>query len=450
MDSKALASMRDQRLHRQFRYQLYAFSTFYRKQFEQLQLAPDAILKVADLPQAPLVSRAMLAASPNEFFLRPTRSLIQKFGAAGQLFSVSVEMILHGSKRSEQLVRHEYEPVHQLATAGTQGAPVTIDLSRRDLASLAIQGQRMLEVAGVNAADKILNLLPNQPSGGFWTTWLGGVALGVEQTAPGALDPDEAARALAEGRPSVVIADASALLGLLEAARRPPSELQTLILGPRVTPPSLRRQIEEAAGSQIKVLATYGFAEGRAVWSECSQGGAGSGFHSYPDGEVFEVVSSETEAPVDPQSGGELVFTGLDQRGTALARYRPGDVVSSLQAGVCPYCGRNVDRIMGPIRRVGNIVTVHAGGSAPVEIDQAVLAGALDHPDLAGWQLEVTKMPGQSNGYDDLLLLFQPRAQKDPATLAVELDAILRRKVGVSPQQVLSDRTGGGLLDLRK
>lgn len=441
--------MREQRLHRQFRYQLYAFSPFYRQALDELKLGPEGISKVADLVKVPLVARSMLAASPEQFFLRPTRNLIQKYGGAGQLITVSLEMILHGSQRSEQLVRNEYEPVHHLATSGTQGGPISISLSKRDLAMLAVQGHRTLEVAGVAASDKIVHLLPNQPSGGFWPLWLGGVSLGVEQLAPGPIEPEEASDLIQIQRATVVIGEAAFLLEMLESSREKPPRLTTLILAPRVTPPSLRKQLEATAGPQARVLATYGFGEGRAVWAECAQGGSASGFHTYPDFELFEVIAPETEAVSDFAGGGELVFTGLDQRGTALARYRPGDLVAAVESGVCPYCARRVDRIIGPVGRIGKLVTVHTLGSSPREIDQEVLAGALAHPDLAGWQFEVTKMPGEANGYDDLCLLFRPRDQKDPAALAVELDAILRRELGVSPQLVLSDRTGGGLLDLR-
>lgn len=450
MSPKALASMRNERLSRQYRYQLYAFSPFYRQLLDELQLGPDRITQVGDLPKAPLVTRSMLQEATGQFFLRPTRRLIQKFGATGQLIAVSMEMILHGSQRSEQLVRDEYEPVHQLATSGTQGQPITINLSKRDLSSLAVQGQRMLEIAGVGSSDRILNLLPNQPAGGFWQTWLGGVSLGVEQTAAGPVDPERAIDLTEAERASVVIGEATLLLQMLEAGRRRPPELKTMILSPRVTPASLRRELEEAAGPQTKVLATYGFAEGRALWVECSEGGGGGGFHTYPDYDLFEALVPGTQTPVDPSQGGELVFTGLNQRGTALARYRPGDIVQAVQSGICPYCGRNVDRIMGPVQRVGRLITVRAEGSPPVEIDEEVLNDVMSHPDLAGWQLEVTTLSGRSNGYDDLCLLFRPRGEKDPGALAVELDAILRRKLGLSPQMVLSDRTGGGLLDLRR
>lgn len=449
MRPKALASLREAALRDQYRYQLYAYSPFYRQKLDQMKLGAEGISSLADLPIAPLVTRSMLAASESQFSLRPTRRLIQKYGASRQLVTVSLEMILRGSQRSEQLVRNEYEPAHQLATSGTQGDPITLSLSKTDLVTLAIQGQRMLEVAGVGSQDKILNLLPNTPSGGFWTTWLGGVSAGATQTAFGDVDPLRAVEVLIGEGASVVIGEAAFLLRMFEIGVSS-SKLRTLILAPKVTPPDLRRELEAAAGPGRKVLATYGFAEARAVWAECAEGGAAGGFHTYPDLEIFEVVSSGRESVVNPAQGGELVFTGLRQRGTALARYRPGDIVSKIETGPCPYCGRNVERIFGPIRRTGKLVTVRLADTAPLEIDQKVLTAALAHPDLAAWQLEVTTLAGQANGLDDLCLLFRPREESDPATLAVELDGALREKLGISPQMVLSDRTGGGLVDLRQ
>jgi len=360
-----------------------------------------------------------------------------------------MEMVIHGSSRSELLVRNEYEPVHWLETAGTTGNAIKIDLSKRDLTVLGEQGHRMLQIAGVQPADRILNLLPSAPSGGFWTTWLGGVSLGVEQSALGPIEPYRVFDHLNQGKASVLICDAGLALAMLQAAWQPPPSLRTIILAPRPNSPTEVDALRSAAGAGVNVVSTYHFAEGRAVWSECAEGKAAGGFHTYPDLDIVEVVSPETGNPSDPNSGGELVFTGLDQRGTAVARYRPGDMVAGIQSGPCPYCGRLADRIMGPIRRVGGSVRIQVGAAAPIEIDRVALQSALNHPDLAAWQVEVSRIDG-ANGLDDVFVLYRPKAQKDPGVLAVELEAVLRQKLGlVATQFILSDVPESGLVDLR-
>lgn len=431
------------------RYQLYAFGPFYRRRMDEAGIGPHGISKVQDLAKLPPVDRSALAERLDQFSLRPTRRLIQRWGASSQLMSVSLEMVLHGSSHSESLVRNEYEPVHFLGTAGTSGKAIQINLSKRDLAQLGDQGHRMLEMAGVQSGDRILNLLPSGPSGGFWTTWLGGVSLGLDQSAPGPMEPHRVLDHVNQGKANVLIADAGIALGMLQVSWQPPETLRTIILAPRPGNPSETEALRSAAGSSLNVVATYHFAEGRAVWSEC-QGGAAGGFHTYPDLEIVEVINPGTGAPARPDDGGELVFTGLDQRGTALARYRPGDIVSGIQSGPCPYCGRLVDRIMGPIRRAGASVKIQVSGAGLVEIDPVALQSALSHPGLAAWQVQITKPEAGSNGIDDVFVFFKPNEQNDPAALAVELDGVLRQKLGLIPTQfILSDPEDGGLLDLR-
>jgi len=450
MNPKELTALRNERLQRQMRYQLYAFAPFYRRRIDEAGIGPDGISKVEDLVKLPPVDRAVLSERLDQFSLRPTRRLIQRWGASSQLMSVSMEMVMHGSRRSELLVRNEYEPVHWLETAGTTGNAIKISLSKRDLTVLGEQGRRMLQIAGVQPEDRIVNLLPSAASGGFWTTWLGGVSLGVEQSALGPIEPYQGFDHLNQGKGSVLISDAGLALAMLQAAWQPPPSLRTIILAPRPNNSAEVDALRAAAGAGVNVVSTYHFAEGRAVWSECAEGKAAGGFHTFPDLDIVEVVDPETGRPADPDNGGELVFTGLEQRGTAVARYRPGDMVGGIQSAPCPYCGRLADRIMGPVRRMGGSVRIQVATDAPVEIDRVALQSALNHPDLAAWQVQVSKMDGGRNGLDDVLVLYRPKAQKDPGVLAVELEALLRKKLGlVATQFILSDVPESGLVDLR-
>jgi len=429
---------------------LYAFSAFYKRFFDQAGIKPTEFAGAADLHRLPLVERSTLAASPKEFFLRPTRQLIQRWGAGKQVANLSLEMIIKGSKRSEELVRSEYEASHQLRTAGTRGKPIPISLSRRDLVSLSEQGRRMLAVAGVEPSDTVLHLL--DPSwGAFWAGWLGGAAIGLGQSAPGRLSPVAAGDAVSQSGASVIIAHAQDLPEILASPRRASFKLRLVILAPQVVRPDLRREIETAAGPNVRVLATYYFAEARGVWIECAQGGAAGGFHTYPDLEWLEIVSPEISSRALSGAQGEIVFTGLDQRGTALARYRPGDIVAGLDVAECPYCGRQVDRIHGPIHRSGPSLKIQYPGAESVDVDTAALEGIFDRSDLVDWQVEVCKSSLEAHGCDDVLVRFQPRSDEDPAQVAIQIDALFRDRLGFSPTQlILSPDARGGLLDSRE
>ena len=453
-DLDDVARLRDRRLRRQVRFQLYPYSPFYRTAFDSSDLTADGFGGISDLRRLPLIDRAVLASHADEFVLKPNRASMQRWASARQVGEVILSKLLRGIEASDKLLKHEYEPVHVLETTGSYGDPIPIRLSRRDLAVLGTQGGRLLEVAGVTSDDIMLNLLEASSAGGFWPAWSGGVAMGVQQVAPGFLEPPQAAALANKMGATVLFVVADDALPILDAAGEDGiPTLKTLILGPQPVGAVLRRRLSEAVGPAVKIIGTYGFAEARALWAECAEG-AGKpdvGYHVSPDLQLFEVISTRTLAPVRQTEPGEIVFTGLDQRGTALVRYRPGDVtMNGIVLGRCPYCGRVVDRILGPVRRAHNLLELQFAGSDPIAVDVEVLADALAHPWLAAWQVEIGKTDGDPRGPDEVYVLYEPLAGRDPGHLAVELDKVFRDDVGFSPTQfVLTTRASGGVVDLR-
>ncbi|HVF11978.1 MAG TPA: AMP-binding protein [Actinomycetota bacterium] len=451
LDQEDLARLRDKKLRRQVRFQLYAYSPFYRRVFDQAELRAEGFNGLADLQKVPTIGRSILAEDPEGFVLNPERSLIQRWGSGSQLAELAMDTLLRGVEHADDLLKNEYQTVHVLETTGTTGEPIPVSLSRRDLAVLATQGRRALEVAGVGKTDVVLNLMEPSSAGGFWPLWLGGVALGIKQNAPGFLEPQQAAALASKMKASVVLGTGEDVLEMLEVGLRLES-LRKVVLGPQSTGPVLRRRIQERS-SGVQVIATYGFAEGRSIWAECAaaNGALDSGFHLSGDLDLFEVISPRSGKAVKAGDPGELHFTGLDQRGTALMRYRPGDVaMGGLRTGRCPYCGRMTDRIIGPIRRAENLLEIQPAGSEALAIDVEMLADVLSHPGLANWQVEVGKSDGEPRGPDELYVLFEPRSNVDASALVVDLDQSFRSEIGFSPTQfVLSDRAKGGVVDLR-
>lgn len=449
-----LARLRERRLRRQVRFQLYAYSDYYRKLMDELELQADGFAGTVDLPKLPTVDRASIAASPKAFVLKPSKPLVQRWGSSRQVADVVVNKLLRGLDEADRLLRHDYEPVFSLWTSGATGEVIEIQMTRRDLSVMATQGARMLGIAGVAEGDAIVNLLETSHSGAFWPVWAGGVALGCRQVAPGMVDPKEAVDVARRIEASAMVVLPTDALGLLEAGGEEgiPS-LKTIILGPQQITPSLRLRLDEGFGTRVRLVSTYGFAEARTVWAECHQGAGNddAGFHVMPDLEIVEALSQRAGGPAREGQPGEVVYTGLDQRGTALARYAPGDVaMGGVVTGRCPYCGRNVDRIVGPIRRSENLLELQFAGSDLLAVDVEVLAAALAHPGVKAWQVEVTKVDEDPRGADELFIYFQPAGRNDPARLAVELDQMVRAEVGFSPTQfVLSERAAGGVVDLR-
>lgn len=451
LDLDDLARLRDKKLRRQLRYQLYAFSSHYRKLFDAAGVKADGFSGAGELSKLPLTDRAQLAEDPDSFVLKPTKALIQRWGAGTQIRRIVADKLFRGIEHADESLKNEYDPVQTLESAGTSGKSVHVRLSRRDLSILGTLGQRMLEVAGAGHDDKVLNLLDASNTGGFWAAWLGGVTMGLEQSAPGFLEPDAAHELAVSTSATVIVAPADQMLEI--AAVGPLPALRTIILGPVSSGPVLLQRLKAAVGDHVKVIQTYHFAEGRAVWAECAEGAGrpDCGFHVSADFDLIEMISPRSLLPVKPKEPGEVVFTGLDHRGTALLRYRPGDVaMGGMVSGACPHCGRSVDRIIGPIRRVENLVELHLAGADPVALDVEVIADILSHPGLAAWQVEIGKTDGDPRGADELFVLFHEKSNKDPSRLAVELNDVFVKSLGFSPTQfVRSDRAKGGVVDLR-
>ncbi|HVE76264.1 MAG TPA: hypothetical protein VND22_05805 [Actinomycetota bacterium] len=445
-----LAEIRERKLRKQVRFQLYAYSAHYRRVLDRAGVKAEGFDGLTDLEKIPLTTREDLLDGADEFVLRPTKGLIQRWGSSSQVADIFFTKILRGIEESDKALDEEYAPVHSLESTGTSSNPLRIKLTRRDLAVLATQGARTLDVAGVKPTDTILNLLEGAPRGGFWPVWLGGAAMGAEQIAPGFTDPTSSLP-LAAKKATVVVAMPEDAMALLESGPGLPS-VRTLILGPAPAGAVMRRRLAELSGPHVKIIQTYGFAEGRTIWAQCAQSADEQeiGFHAFPDLEIIESMS--TRAPRAARLGepGEIVFTGLEQRGTALIRYRPGDVaMGGVRFGNCPYCGRVVERIIGPIRRARNLIELKLAGAQTVAVDVELLNDLLTHPALEAWQVEVAKSDGDPRGADEVLVLFSTKNTADPAVVAVELDRQFRSEAGFSPQFVVSDVPEGGVVDLR-
>lgn len=454
LDLDEIARTREGRLRRQVRFQLYAFSPFYRRSLEESGVKASGFSGVGDLRKIPMVDRPTLEADQDSFLLQATRELIQRRGSARQLTRVAVDILLRGSPRTDRELAHDYRIVAFLETAGTTGEALPISLTRRDLGTMATQGARALQVAGVGGDDTIIDLLEPAPSGGFWCFWLGAIAAGIPHVAPGNAEPRRAAEIAIRTKATVMVArtkDALRVLG--EGAGEGLRHLRRIVLAPEPVRPRLLERLKEAAGSRVALTRTYGFAEGRTVWAECAEGAGSSdcGYHLSPDLDLVETISTRPGTSVGPGEPGEIVFTGLDQRGTALARYRPGDyAVGGVVPGRCPYCGRAVDRIIPPIIRTQNLIELRQEGSVHLAIDSDSLRGALVRRDVSGWQVEISREDGDALAPDEVFVFFSPRKGRDPARVAVALDRTLRTEAGlVATQLIVSDRAEKQIVDVR-
>lgn len=448
LDPDERIRLRDRLLKRQVRHQLYPYSLFYRELLDGAGIQTSGIAGADDLSELPVVRRTDLARRGDDFLLRPKGSAIQRWASARQLTQVFLEQLLRGVEGAERTLGHEYSPVMALHSSGTAGQPLRIWLTRRDLAVLGTAGARLLALAKVEAGEGLLNLLHPVSPGGYWQIFLGAVAAEVKHLAPGPLASEELSQVMADTDPEVVAVRAEEAFEVLDA--RGPS-MRVVMLAPEVVPEALYQKLLQAAGP-VKVMRTYHFVEGRVLWGECFEGAGQSdgGYHLYPDLEIVESLSSATGQRTDPGEAGEVAYTGLDQRGTALARYLPGDVtLGGVIGGRCPYCGRVLDRIVGPVVRQEHLLRFEMDGrSFAVDVERVHSAMAV--PRLKSWEVEVRKAGNDPWGPDELYVRFEPAPRKDPTDLAIELHLSLVEELGVpATQLILADGLSGDVMDAR-
>jgi phenylacetate-coenzyme A ligase PaaK-like adenylate-forming protein len=388
----------------------------------------------------PVATRKDLGGREDDFVLNATPDSIQREGSGRQLTAVFLDRLLRGAERAQEELDDEFAPALALHTAGTTGTPATVWMTRRDLAQAGMVGARALQVAGVRPSSTVLNLMFPGAVGGYWGLWLGATALGTRQLATGPLGADVAAETIRKEGVETVIASGIDALELLEDSN--PHSLQslkTIIIPPEVLPATLYGKLWDAVPPQARIIRTYGFAESRWVWSEC-RNGAGQpegGFHTYPDQEIIRLIASEG----DPSSiRGEIEFTALDQRGSALLRYRPGDIaLGGLAIDRCRYCGRAVDRILGPIVRASNLLAFQMEEFGEMLIDVRVLESVMDHSDLKAWVFKLAKSGPQRWTEDDIFIHVEAKEGKDPVDVIVDLETAFRRELGFSPSQFVVD-----------
>jgi phenylacetate-coenzyme A ligase PaaK-like adenylate-forming protein len=207
--------------------------------------------------------------------------------------------------------------------------------------------------------------------------------------------------------------------------------LTRLILGGEKVPEGMRvrlRELAAALGSpDAAVLATYGFTEAKAAWAECpTADGSPSGYHLYSDLGIVEVVNPETGEQVPDETAGEIVYTSLDARGTAVIRYRTGDFIDGgITYAPCPHCGRDWPRLIGNISRKSNKVEMHLDKLKGTLVDFDALEHVLDDfRHIGTWQLELRKLHDDPLDVDELVL----HAEKSNG----ETDVELREKINAT------------------
>ena len=439
-----IQELQNQKLHHFINRYLYPFNPYYHRLFDQNKIDPKAIRTVADLHRIPFTSKTDFLAVPQdgdrfkEFILQPDKEKIRAAWPPLKLASLALTAALHGQGAVEDKLMAEFKPCFMTFTTGTTNRPVPFMYSSHDINNLSISGGRMLKLFKIKSSENIVNTFPYAPHLAFWQVVFGALsahALALSTGGGKVMGTEGNIAVIQKLKPSVVLGVPSYIYHILREAADKKCGLnfvQKVVLGAARVTPAFKAKVVELLTSMgaknVAVFGTYGFTEARSAWAECPAGPQGSsGYHLYPDKEVFEIVDPKTGEVKKEGEDGELVFTAIDARASVVIRYRTGDFVKGgISYGPCPHCGSTVPRISSDITRLSDIKNMHLskikGALVNLSHFDAIFSeiAAVDE-----WQVEIKKKNDDPFDVDEVLIYICGRPGADQA----QVESQLRKKL---------------------
>ena len=427
------------------------FSAHYQNLFRENRLTADSIRSFNDWIGVPFTTKADLlgtAENPQrfrEFILVPDEKVLSR--RPGTIFGA----LIKGRKAVRAEFEHEFRPIFLTFTTGRATEPVPFSYTQQDLTQLAVVGRRMMEICGARRAERLMNAFPYAPHLAFWLTHYAGTEFGALMFSSGGgkvMGTDGTLRLIQKMKPDVLIGIPTFLYHVLSQAvaeKMHWENLRAIVLGGEKVSDGLRLKLRELAlelGSpKIDVLATYGFTEAKMAWAECPfpPGQPSAGYHLYPDLGMVEIINPKTGEVVPPDQPGEIVFTPLAARGTAVLRYRTGDYIDGgMTYEPCPYCHRSLPRLVGNISRSSEIKTVNLDKIKGTLVDFNELEHVLDDaPHIGAWQVELRKAHDDPLDLDEIILHVNKTNGVDDAQLRRELSERCHSHTDIHPNRIL-------------
>lgn len=422
---KELKNLQNRNLHHFITEHLYPFSPYYRKLFDKNKIDPHKIKTVDDLKVIPFSSKNSFLDAPGkdpakktlDFCLQPNEEAIKKYLPKTGLIKFLCLNMLKGKHWVKKNLEKEYKPIFLTATAGTTNNPISFLYTSHDIQNLHVYGRRLLDIMGIRKEHTAVNVFPYAPHLAFWLTVFGGISADVFILSTGGgktLGTEGNIRSILKVKPEFLIGVPSYVYHLLKAARSKNLDMSFLIrivLGAGRVPVGFKLKIcnllNEMGSFDVRIMGTYGFTEARSAWSECPTAiDASSGYHTYPDKEVFEVINPDTGEVLGEGEDGELVYTCIDGRGSSVIRYRTGDYVKGgIAYSPCPHCGRTVPRISSDIGRTSNIKSLQLSKIKGSLVNINNLEYLLDNKkEINEWQIEIVKKDNDPYEVDELVL----------------------------------------------
>ncbi|MDE1920309.1 MAG: AMP-binding protein [Candidatus Omnitrophica bacterium] len=448
-----IKELQNRRLHSFINTHVYPFSPYYRNLFDDKKIDPKSIRTREDLKRIPFINKSDLLDKDNpqkfkDFILQPDKEKIKSHWPKTRLLGFALKSCAQGRHLEDDLAR-EYRPIFMTFTTGTTNAPVPFMYSRRDLDNLNLFGARMVGLFGIKSDERIMNLFPFAPHLAFWQTFFGAIEAGVFSLSTGGgkvMGTEGNLTALMRIKPSTILGVPSYIYHLVRFAQTKGHDLsflKNIVLGAaRVTPAykqKLSAMLRAQGGKDICIFGTYGFTEARCAWAECpTENHLSSGYHLYPDKEIFEIIDPDTGEIRDDGADGELVYTNLDARASVVLRYRTGDFVKGgISHGPCPYCGRVTLRLSSDITRLSDQKDIHLSKVKGTLVNLShfteVLSGISQ---INEWQLEIRKHNNDPFEVDEIIVYVTAQEGVDQLALSKQIIDKLTGATEVAPNQI--------------
>lgn len=435
---------------------LYPFSPYYRTLFDRYNINPKRIKTVEDLKVIPFTRKEDFlphGASPHgfmDFILQPDKALIKKYWPKTRLFKLGILKLLKGKGYIKARLDKEYRPIFLTATTGTTHDPVSFLYTDYDINNLRISGYRLLEVFKAKSQIRAVNLFPYAPHLAFWQTVFAGLTHDnfVLSTGGGkVMGTHGNIDAIKKVNPDVLIGVPSYLYHVARSAKEMKMHLdsvQKVILGAVAVPAGFKEKLasllKSMGAKHVRIMGTYGFTEAKCAWGECPTPiKLSSGYHTYPDKEIFEIIDPDTGEVRGEGEDGELVYTAIDARGSCVLRYRTGDLVKGgITYKKCPYCRRTVPRISSDISRVSNIKNLMVSKIKGTLVNLNMFSEILEsEKKVDEWQIEIRKKDNDLYEIDELIVYVSLAGDMDHQAVKENLNSRIQGATELVPNKII-------------
>ena len=337
MPREALRKLQSERLVAQVK-RMYERVECFRKRMDEMNLRPEDIHGLEDLPRLPFSYKKDLRDYyPYGLFAEPLKSIVR---------------------------------VH--ASSGTTGKRIVVGYTREDLEMWADCIARMLTAIGVGAEDIVQVAFGYGLFTGGFGAHAGAERVGATVVPISAGNTALQIQTMIDFKSTVLCCTPSYAMYLGEEIEKlgvkDQLSLKCGIFGAEPWTESMRAQIEDKLG--LKAYDIYGLSEimGPGVSYECE---CQAGMHVNEDNFIPEIIDPDTGEVLPEGATGELVFTTLTKQGFPLIRYRTRDICS-LNYEPCA-CGRTHIRMNKPSGRSDDMLIIRGVNVFPSQIEEVLL-----------------------------------------------------------------------------